>query len=602
MSHLPIADYGLISDCRSAALVSRQGSIDWLCIPRFDAPSIFGRLLDRDAGHWSIGPAEEGARIERAYEDATMVLSTTFRTSSGVLRLHDAMEIDLGADGHELRLEEPRALLRRVECLEGEVPVAVEFAPRPEYGLVLPRLDGEWGLVARGGPDVLTLSSTQPLTIEGPSARGAFVLGSGERASFALMRSPIWAALPGPLDEGSIEALFGRTIAAWRSWASDHQAYEGPWKGLVDHSGRVLQALTFAPTGAVIAAATTSLPEEVGGVRNWDYRFTWMRDASLTMQALWVAACPTEAYRFFEFLANASLSTGQGGRRQIMYGVGGENDLTERELPHLSGWRGSRPVRVGNGAWDQRQLDVFGELLGAAWILREQPRMFEPTNRAFLRESVDAAATRWMEADQGIWEMRGPPRHFLNSKLMCWVALDRGIALAGLLDAQDDVPSWEATREEIRAAILEQGWSQRAQAFTQSFGSDFLDASALRLPLVGFLPADDPRIRSTIEAIATRLVDHRGLVFRYLGPDGLPGGEGTFLLCTFWLAEALALAGELGRARETFERAVACANDLGLLSEEVDLETGELLGNFPQAFSHIGLINAAWTISQQATV
>jgi len=508
------------------------------------------------------------------------------------------MELELAADDHTLRLDEPRALLRRVECLEGEVPVSIEFAPRPEYGLVRPRLEEAGGLVARGGPDVLTLSSARPLGIDRSSAAGTFVLRRGERASFALMRSPIWEASPAPLDEESIDALLARTIETWRIWASHHQAYEGPWKALVDHSGRVLQALSFAPTGAVIAAATTSLPERVRGLRNWDYRFTWVRDASLTMQALWVAACPTEAYRFFDFLANASLSPSEGGTRQIMYGIGGEHDLAERELDHLSGWRSSRPVRVGNGAWNQRQLDVFGELLEAAWILREQPRIFEPVTRAFLRENVDAAAARWDEADHGIWEMRGPPRHFLNSKLMCWSALDRGIALAEHLDAGARVPSWESTREEIRSAILERGWSHDAQAFTQSFGSDELDASALRIPLVGFLPADDPRVRATIEAIASRLVDRRGLVFRYLGADGLPGSEGAFLLCTFWLAEAWALAGEPRLARETFERAAAHANYIGLLSEEVDPDSGELLGNFPQAFSHIGLINAAWTISE----
>jgi len=598
VSELPIADYGLVSDCRSAALVSRSGSIDWLCLPRFDAPSVFGRLLDRDAGCWSIGPAEDGASIERRYVDDTLVLSTTFRTSSGILRLLDAMEIDLAGDHHALRLDEPRALLRRVECLEGEVPVAIEFAPRPEYGLVRPRLEQASGLVARGGPDVLTLSTALPLAIDRSTAAARFVLRRGERASFALMRSPIWESAPEPLDEDAIEARLTRTIEAWKTWASDHQAYQGPWKRLVDHSGRVLQALSFAPTGAVIAAATTSLPEQVGGPRNWDYRFTWVRDASLTMQALWVAACPTEAHRFFDFLANASLSPSEGGTRQIMYGIGGEHDLAERELDHLTGWRGSRPVRVGNGAWNQRQLDVFGELLGAAWMLREQPRIFEPTTRAFLRETVDAAARRWNETDHGIWEMRGPPRHFLNSKLMCWAALDRGIALADELDAGDRVPSWASTRDTIRAAILERGWSPTAQAFTQSFGSDELDASALRIPLVGFLPADDPRVRSTIDAIAARLVDRRGLVFRYLGPDGLPGGEGSFLLCTFWLAEAWALAGEPRLARETFERAAAHANDIGLLAEEVDPVSGGLLGNFPQAFSHIGLINAAWTISE----
>lgn len=601
MSDLPISDYGLISDSRSAALVSRSGSLDWLCLPRFDAPSVFGRLLDGAAGHWSIGPEGGEPAIERAYLERTLVLTTTFRTKTGVLRLVDAMVLELGADEHELRLDEPRALLRRVECLEGSVPVTVEFAPRPEYGLVRPRLEeGDEGLVARGGPDILTLSSTRPLAIHRATAVGRFTLSRGDRASFALMHAPIWEEAPAPLGEDEIDRLMERTIEVWRTWASEHQRYQGPWKPLVDHSGRVLQALSFAPTGAMIAAATTSLPEHARGSRNWDYRFTWVRDASLTLRALWVAACPTEAHRFFDFLANASLSTSEGGTRQIMYGIGGEHDLAEREVQHLAGWRGSRPVRVGNEAWRQDQLDVYGELLDAAWVLREQPRIFEQTTCTFLRESVDAAAAKWKDADHGIWEMRGPRRHFLNSKLMCWVALDRGISLAEELHALDRVASWEATRGEIRAAILERGWCGEAQAFTQSFGSDELDASALRLPLVGFLPADDPRVRSTIEAIASRLVDRRGLVYRYLGEDGLAGEEGTFLLCTFWLAEAWALSGEPALAREVFERAIAHANDLGLLSEEVEPNSGELLGNFPQAFSHIGLINAAWTISEHA--
>ena len=361
----------------------------------------------------------------------------------------------------------------------------------------------------------------------------------------------------------------------------------------------MLQALTFHPTGAIVAAPTTSLPETIGGERNWDYRYTWVRDASLTMDALWVAACPDEAGKFFGFLADAAASQLQrGADLQIMFGVGGEHDLSERELPHLAGWRASRPVRVGNGAWNQRQLDVYGELLGAAQRLAEQLGELDSVTQQFLAAAADMAASRWTEKDQGIWEIRGEPRDFLYSKLMCWVALDRAIALAPQLGAEDRTGEWTAARDEIRAAILERGWNEQAGAFTQAFGSEDLDASSLMLAITGFLPGDDPRMKATVDAIAARLTDERGLVYRYLAHDGLAGEEGTFLLCTFWLAQAQALAGELDQATATFERAVAAINDVGLLAEEVDPASGEMIGNFPQAFSHIGLINAAWAIAQ----
>jgi GH15 family glucan-1,4-alpha-glucosidase len=373
----------------------------------------------------------------------------------------------------------------------------------------------------------------------------------------------------------------------------------GPWRDLVHHSGRVLYALTYYPTGAMCAAPTTSLPETPGGERNWDYRYAWVRDASFTLRALWVAACPDEGYKFFDYLASAAASqVHDGSDLQIMFGIGGERDLSERVLPHLSGWRGSAPVRVGNGAWTQRQIDVYGELLDAAARFPELISQLEPESRSFLVDLADAACHRWQDLDQGIWEVRGAPRHFVYSKLMCWVALDRAIALADLIDAADRVEEWSHWRREIEHAILTQGWSDAAGAFTQSFGSDDLDASNLMMSIVGFLPPDDPRIVATVDAICTRLTDEHGLVYRYLADDGLDGEEGTFLLCTFWLAQALALAGEHERARATFERAIAFVNDVGLLAEEVDAVTGELLGNFPQAFSHIGLVNAAWAISQ----
>jgi GH15 family glucan-1,4-alpha-glucosidase len=378
-----------------------------------------------------------------------------------------------------------------------------------------------------------------------------------------------------------------------------HQRYHGPWADLVCMSGRVLYGLTYFPTGAIVAAPTTSLPEAPGGSRNWDYRYAWVRDTSFTLQALWVAACPDEADKFFDYIAGTAASqVRQRADLQIVFGIGGEHDLTERELGHLSGWRRSTPVRIGNGAWNQRQLDVYGELLDAAHRLPEQLDRLGPATRRFLADVADTAAARWQEKDQGIWEMRGEPRHFVYSKLMCWVALDRAIALADRLDALDRVERWKATRDQIADAIMARGWNDEVGAYTQAFGSDDLDASNLMMAIVGFIPADHPRMRATMDATAARLSDERGLVYRYRTADGLEGEEGTFLLCTFWLAHVQALAGELDRARATFEAAATFVNDVGLLSEEVDTGTGELLGNFPQAFSHIGLVNAAWAIAE----
>jgi alpha,alpha-trehalase len=402
--------------------------------------------------------------------------------------------------------------------------------------------------------------------------------------------------------ESDLAATVAATVADWQSWSDLHQEYDGSWRDLVQTSGRVLQGLSFQPSGAIVAAATTSLPEAVGGERNWDYRYSWVRDASFTMQALWVAACPDEASNFFEFMTTAAASSiGPHMGLQIMFGVGGEHDLTERELHHLAGWRDSRPVRVGNGAWNQRQIDVYGEVLGAAAQLSEHIDTIDEDTRRFLIACAEAAAASWAEKDRGIWEVRGNPQHFVYSKVMCWVALDRAIALSDLLHAADRVDSWKRQRDQIWETVIREAWSNEAGAFTQYIGSTALDAANLMMAIVGFLPATDPRMLATIDAIEERLTDDRGLVYRYHSEDaidGLAGDEGTFLLCTFWLAQALALADQVDRARAVFERAAGFANDLGLLAEEVNADTGELLGNFPQAFSHIGLVNAAWEISE----
>jgi len=599
MSDVPIADYALLSDCRSAALVSREGSVDWLCFPRFDGPSVFARLLDEQAGHWSIH-AVGVTEVSRRYLEGTMALETTLRTPTGSAVLVEAMAIGRNERGHELGVNSPGIVIRSVSCQNGTVEIELEYAPRFEYGLIFPLLRPiQGGIVARGGADVLVLSTPMQLAIDGSIARARFTLQAGEQASFALQHTASWEKTPEVSPQAAITDSLHNTVVGWRTWSDLHQRYVGPWRDLVHHSGRVLQALMYRPTGAIVAAPTTSLPESIGGERNWDYRYTWIRDASFTLEALWVAACPDEAHWFFSWMAGAvATQIRRGVDLQIMFGVGGERDLSERSLTHLAGWRASRPVRIGNGAWNQRQLDVYGELLGAARRLRDQLSDLDEVTRTFLVEVADAAATRWQERDQGIWEVRGDARDFLYSKLMCWVALDSALNLADLLHAQHRIAPWTATREQIRDAILKDGWSEKAGAFTQTFGSDDLDASTLMMPIVGFLPATDPRMRSTIDAIAEKLTDEHGLVYRYRASDGLAGEEGTFLLCTFWLAQAQALAGEVERARATFERAIAYANDVGLLAEEVDPATGELLGNFPQAFSHIGLVNAAWAISQ----
>ena len=598
MSH-PIAEYALLSDCRSAALVHRAGSVDWLTFPRYDSPSVFCRLLDDAGGHWSITiPAAK--KITRRYLDHTLVLETVFESAGGRLVLTDAMALGHNERGHDLGIASPHALLRRAECTGGTVELEVEYAPRPDYARATPQLRAvEGGVLAAGAGDSVLRLSCAPVDVTDETARARITLRAGQSRAWALQYGT-GGDEAGFWNEDSIAERLRQTIAAWESWSSEHQNYHGPWAELVDVSARVLQGLTYQPTGAIVAAATTSLPETVGGMRNWDYRYAWVRDASLTLEALWVAACPDEAKMFFDFLANTARGQLEDeGELQIMFGVSGERDLTERELPHLRGWGGSRPVRIGNGAWNQRQLDVYGELLGAVHRLKEQVGVLKPLTAGFLIDAADAALERWGQPDHGIWEMRDEPRHFLHSKLQCWVALDRALGMADALGADaETVRKWESGREEIRTAILEQGWSDRAGAFTQAFGSDALDGSTLLIPIVGFLPASDPRVRATVQAIAERLTDERGLVYRYRTEDGLAGKEGSFLLCTFWMAHALALGGDVARARETFQRAAAFRNDLGLMSEQVDDATGELLGNFPQAFSHVGLVNAAWAIQQ----
>ena len=601
MSNIPIADHALLSDRHSAALVTTEGSVDWLCFPRFDSASVFGALLDKDAGHWSIRPSGEFT-VTRSYVEASMVLRTVFDTAEGTLELLDAMDLGTSGDPHRLGENAPHALLRGLQCTRGRVTVEISFTPRPEYGLVVPVMTLiEGGARAVGGADRFTLTSPIVMECADGTGRARFEMAAGQHVYFALRSTSLGQPLAQPALQGEIATALAATIEQWRAWSKLHQSYDGPWRDLVLHSGRVLQALSYQPTGAIVAAATTSLPEQIGGTRNWDYRYSWVRDASFTMKALWVAACPDEADQFFGFITAAAAHTHPDRPLQIMFGIGGEHDLSERELTHLTGWRDSSPVRVGNGAWSQPQLDVYGEMLDAAYRLRDELGELEPAIRTFLAGLADAAAAQWEQTDHGIWEVRGEPQHFLYSKLMCWLALDRAVAMADQLHASERADGWAAEADRIRAVILDRGYNDEVGAFTQTLDGTELDASSLMVSLVGFLPGDDARVQSTVDAIAAGLTDDRGLVYRYrvcAGVDGLDGDEGTFLLCTFWLARALAMAGRTGEAREVFGRAVGCVNDLGLLSEEIDSATGEHLGNTPQAFSHVGLINAAWSIQQ----
>ncbi len=596
-----IGDYALLSDCQGAALVSRGGSVDWACLPRFDAPSVFARLLDAAAGHWVLAPTERHEST-RSYVDDSMVVRTEHVTEHGRVAVYDALALGPDERGHQIGLRSPHILVRVVEGLDGEVDMHCEVQPRPEYGLTVPTwVEDAGGWRSRGGPVSLVVSSGAVLHPEHGSLSGTVAVRAGSRAGLALQTWSPWDDETAPLTQEEIEQLLARTIDGWQSWAGLHGSYNGPYAEQVRLGGRVLQALTYAPTGAVIAAPTTSLPEVPGGTRNWDYRFAWVRDASLTLEALWVAACPDEADAFFDFFATAAGGAVDGASSlQILYGIRGERHVPETTLDHLAGYRDSRPVRIGNGAWDQLQLDVYGELLGAACQLAEQIGAFDPASVDVLAGAADAAARRWREPDEGIWETRGGRRHFLYSKLMCWVALDRAVGLGSRVGTDEQVEAWQAESAVIRDAIMTEGWNDDAAAFTQSFGSSDLDASALMVPIVGFLPPDDTRVVATVEAIARHLTDDRGFVYRYRGDDGLAGGEGTFTMCTFWLAQCWAMMGRVDDARVLFEAAAACANDVGLLSEQVDPADGTLLGNFPQAFTHIGQINAAWAITQAA--
>lgn len=589
-TYRPIADYGLIGNGRTAALVARDGSIDWCCWPTFDSPAVFCRLLDAAKGGWfRVGPVDL-AEVTRCYAGATNVLTTSFRTATGQVRLTDFMPVPNGARSSAHRM------LRLVEGLDGRVPLQVEFAPTFDYARVDTSVERcSDGAVAHSRQESLRLHCTVPLQQAAWGLVGRAEISAGDRWWMALTYGADEDLRTSGSELADPEAVLDQTLRYWEEWSA-RCTYALAYHEAVRRSALVLKLLTFEPTGAVVAAPTTSLPEALGGIRNWDYRYTWLRDSALILYALQSVGYHEEAMHFFDWL-EASCLTCRGGP-QILYRIDGSADVPERLLDHLAGYRDSSPVRIGNAAVEQIQLDIYGEVVDAVdYCYRHLPRPIAPPIWEVVAGLVNRAAERWREPDAGIWEVRGHQKHFLYSKLYCWVALDRGIRLATTAGLRCDLSRWCRIRDEIRHAIETEGYNHKVGAFTQAFGESALDAAALILPLVGFLPASDPRMRSTVDRIQAELTAN-GLVYRYLTEDGLSGREATFGLCTLWLADNLALQGRTDQARTLFERVLHYSNDVGLLSEEVEPVSGELLGNFPQGFTHLALIRSALTIMQ----
>ena len=584
-----VGDYAFLSDSQSAAMVDRTGSVDWWSVPRFDSPSVFSRMLDSRAGHFSIQP-DIPFTATRRYLPDTLVLETTFDTDGGRVRLIDALALQPGARNHDIGMESPHTLVRMVEGVSGRVPMRVELAPRFEYGLTVPHFrTADGGVIALAAADEVHLRSDVRLQVGEGQAGAEFEVGSGVRHGFVLQHRPAFGR--DLEDLPAARELLEDTIAGWTSWAADHDSYQGPNRDLVRQSALVLQGLTYQPSGGVIAAATTSLPEIIGGSANWDYRFVWLRDLSLTMRALWVAACPSEIGRHLELIWRA-LGDERDAPVQIMVGINGERDLSEHELGHLSGFLDSRPVRVGNEAWRQRQFDVLGEVIDAAHLMRDELGELTSEIQSLIRGFADRAARDWRETDAGMWEARDRERHYTSSKVMRWVALDRAIDMEDKLGDGPDLDGWRRARDELREDILRNAWHPEANAFTGAYGSDQLDASVLFLPIVGFIDAREPRMRATIEAIQRELTE--GPHVRRWADD--PNG---FIICGYWLAQCLHLLGDRDGARQQFQALADLRNDVGLLAEMADPATGELIGNIPQAFSHVGLVNTAWRLTQE---
>ena len=600
----PIAEYAFLSDCHTGALVAPDGAIDWLCVPRFDAPSVFGCLLDRGAGSFRLGPFGINHPTTRIYEPGTNVLVTTWKTPNGWIVVRDALTIGPW-DREDVITPHTRppadddaehTLVRIVECLEGTVEVELVCEPVFDYG----RVPASWTMVDGGrhaadasGADItIRLQTDMALGIEGDRVRARHALEPGERLYCSLS----WAAeLASPADIDDATTRLDNTVRYWRRWLGRARMPDHRWRDPIPRSALAIKGLTYMPTGATVAALTTSLPETPGGERNWDYRYTWMRDATFTLQALHFLNLDWEADEFMQFVAD--LEPNHDGALQIMYGIDGRRDLTESTLDELSGYAGARPVRVGNGAFDQRQNDVFGAVLDSVLLHTRRSSRLPRRLWPIVQTQAECAIDVWGNPDQGIWEARGAPQHYVSSKLMCWVALDRAAQLAGIRGETELQGTWAATAEEIKKDILDHGVSDRG-VLRQHYATDALDASVLLAAIFGFLERDDERLRATVLAIDEELTEN-GFVLRYRTDetdDGLSGKEGTFLICSFWLVSALAIIGEVQRARDLMERLLRIASPLGLYAEEFETGTARHLGNFPQAFSHLALIEAAAAI------
>jgi GH15 family glucan-1,4-alpha-glucosidase len=581
-----IEDYALLGDCETAALVSRDGSVDWLCWPRFDSGACFAALLGApEHGRWRIAPADASARIRRRYRENTLILETEFDAADGAVTLIDFMPLrGFNSD-----------LVRMVIGRRGRVTMNMELIIRFDYGSTVPwvtRLN-DGSLRAIAGPDMLTLRTDVPLRGEGLTTVGEFAVGAGETATFVLTYAPSHSPPPPPVEP---KVALPDTEAFWREWAG-RCSYTGEWSDAVIRSLVTLKALTYRPTGGIVAAPTTSLPEQLGGSRNWDYRCCWLRDATLTLLTLMDAGYYDEAAAWRDWLLRAA--AGSPAQLQIMYGIAGERRLPEWSVPWLPGYEGSAPVRVGNAAHGQLQLDVFGEVLDALYHARKGGLPASAEARKLARALVTYLEQIWEEPDEGIWEVRGGRQHFVHSKVMAWVALDRAVKVAEELGTDGALDRWRALRQRIHDDVCRHGFDAELGTFVQAYGSRQLDASLLMMPLVGFLPPDDPRVRGTVDAIERRLMVD-GLVHRYdtsTEVDGLPPGEGAFLACSFWLADNYVLLGRRDDARALFERLLDLRNDVGLLSEEFDSRTGRLVGNFPQAFSHVALVDTALNLA-----
>jgi len=587
-----LEDYALIGDTQTAALVGIDGSIDWLCLPRFDSASCFANLLGRpEHGRWRLAPAGGARAVRRRYRGNTLVLETEFDTDGGTVRVVDVMPP---------RQAEPD-LVRVVEGVRGRVAVRSELAIAFDYGSATPwvtrHADGRVRAVA--GPDALCLSSPVPLDAADHLITADLSVGEGDRLAFVLAWHPSHEPPPAAID--GLAAL-DDSVAWWEEWAA-RSRYDGEWPDLVMRSLLTLKALTYAPTGGIVAAPTTSLPEQIGGVRNWDYRYCWLRDATFTLYSLLVAGYEDEAAAWRDWLLRAV--AGEPDEMQIMYGPAGERRINEYELPGLPGYEGSTPVRIGNAASCQFQLDVYGEVLDAMHQARRAQVPREAAGWDLQRALLETLEGRWREPDEGIWEVRGPRRHFTHSKVMAWVAADRAVKAVERFGYEGPVERWRTLRAEIHAEVCRHGFDAARNTFTQSYDNPHLDASLLMIPLVGFLPPSDPRVAGTVAAVQRELTTDEGFVLRYRTDDGgdidgLPPGEGAFLPCTFWLADNLMLLGRRTEGRALFEKLADLANDVGLLAEEYDPVAGRLVGNFPQAFSHVSLVNSARNQSARA--